>query len=797
MDNFHILYSGWEPEEQKLREALCTLGNGYFCTRGAAEESKDDEHNYPGTYLAGGYNRAKSEISGKEIENEDLVNFPNWLYLNFRPEKGDWLNLNENSVHEYEQKLDMKSGVLHRSFVIEDKQGRRSKIESRRLVSMRDMHNAALEWTLTPENWSGAIEIVSELDGSVINNGVNRYKDLERQHLEPLYTKRLKDGILLTVRTRQSGLVMAQAARTGVFEGNKQLDPEIKSTSSDKSIAQHLFLNLKEAASIKIEKVISLYTSRDKGISEPALDAAENIAAAPRFETLLQRHREEWNKLWHSADIRLFNGDNTQQLLRLHIFHILQTSSPNTLGLDVGIPARGWHGEAYRGHIFWDELFIAPFFNLRFPEITRNLLMYRFHRLEKAREAAAKEGYKGAMYPWQSGSNGREESQKIHLNPQSGNWLPDHTYLQQHVNSAIAYNIWSYHKSSGDHQFLSYYGAEMFLSIATFWASKAEFDENKGRYVLLKVVGPDEYHTSYPDSDQQGLNNNAYTNILAAWVLQKALEILTLIEKDTQETLLRRLEISQNDLDRWKEIGEKIYIPFQDGEVISQFEGYEGLKEFPWEEYREKHDNIQRLDRVLEKEGDSPNRYKASKQADVLMLFYLFTKDELKEILGKLGYPFSERLIRENINYYMERTSHGSTLSRLVFSWVLAQYDEKESWENFEKLLVSDFKDIQGGTTAEGIHLGAMAGTLDLIQRCFCGIEVHSEALWIKPRMLRPINKIEFKIKYQGHWLLLSFNQDALTITFEEGWSNSVQIGVMDKLYNFKKNEVKKIPLYQ
>ena len=182
MDNFTVRYSGWEPEEQKLREALCTLGNGYFATRGAAEGSKDDEINYPGTYLAGGYNRATSRVAEKDIENEDLVNFPNWLYLNFRFGNGDWFSLENSDVLEYEQKLDMAKGLLSRSFVVEDPEGRRTQIESRRFVSMRDMHNAALSWTLTALNWSGSIEVVSELDGAVINNGVERYRELENQH---------------------------------------------------------------------------------------------------------------------------------------------------------------------------------------------------------------------------------------------------------------------------------------------------------------------------------------------------------------------------------------------------------------------------------------------------------------------------------------------------------------------------------------------------------------------------------------------------------------------------------------
>ena len=796
MDSFNIIYKGWKADEQKLREALCTLGNGYFATRGAAEEVGCNEYNYPGTYLAGGYNRARTKIAGREVVNEDFVNFPNWLCLSFRPRGGEWLNLEKYKVHDYQQTLDMKKGLLEREFTVEDEQGRRTHLRSRRFVSMRDMHSAGLEWFLSPENWSGKIEISTALDGTVINNLVDRYRDLESRHLSPLATEQLaEDSMLLLVETRQSKIRMAQAARTRLFEGGKPLAPQRETTQREGYIEQILSFEVKEGRKYEVEKVVSLYTSRAPGISEPSVDALNSIKRAGRFETLLLRHYQAWNRLWHRSDIGTINGDKTQELLRLHIFHVLQTASLNSIGLDVGVPSRGLHGEAYRGHIFWDEMFIYPFLNLRFPEITRNLLMYRYRRLDEARFAASLAGYKGAMYPWQSGSNGREETQELHLNPKSGNWLPDDTYLQRHVNASIAYNIWNYFLATGDQQFLSFYGAEIFLSIASFWASKASFNSKKERYEILNVVGPDEFHTSYPDSQEQGLNNNAYTNVLAAWVLQKALELLEIIEKSRKRELLSELDINDKEISLWQAVSRKMYIPFIEEGIINQFEGYEKLKEFPWKEYREKYGNIQRVDRILESENDSVNNYKASKQADVLMLFYLFSEKDLKKIFQKLGYRFTDDMIRKNIDYYQKRTSHGSTLSRLVYSWILSRHDHQKSWQNFETLLVSDFQDIQGGTTPEGIHLGAMAGSLDLVQRCFAGLEVREDALWIRPQLPEPMEKINLRVKYRGHWISLSIDHEKLRISFEEGWSNKVNIGVQDSVYEFKMGEIREFSL--
>lgn len=787
---------GWEPKEQKQREAICTLGNGYFATRGAVEENSNNGVNYPGTYLAGGYNRAKTEISGKTIENEDFVNFPNWLCLTFRAGGGEWLDLSKFKVLAYRQVLKMKIGVLERSFRIEDGQGRRTHILSRRIVSMRDKHLACLTWIFTPENWSGPVEFLSALDGNVTNDNVERYRDLESHHLTPCATHQLdENSISLLVQTKQSKITMAQAASTALYFKEKRLKPVIETNQREGYVGQFFRLDVETGKKYTLEKTVAVFTSRDRAISEPLLEAEKTIRRAGRFREILLRHTEAYERLWYRADMEIVEDDKNQRLLRLHIFHVLQTVSYNIIGFDVGVPSRGLHGEAYRGHIFWDELYIFPYLNLRFPEITRTLLMYRYYRLDEARFAARKAGKRGAMYPWQSGSNGREESQVVHLNPNSGRWIPDNTYLQRHVNSAIAYNIWSYFLATDDQQFLSFFGAEMFLSIASFWASMVIYNQEKDRFEIHEVVGPDEYHTSYPGSDQSGLKNNAYTNVMAAWVMQKAIEILGLIEKSRRREILKELAIDDKDIALWTDISKKMYVPFINKKIIAQFEGYEKLKEFPWGKYRKKYKDIHRLDRILESEGDSVNNYKASKQADLLMLFYLFPKDQIHEIFRKLGYEFTEEMILKNIEYYRSRTSHGSTLSRVVFSWILLKYDKEKSWRNFKKVLVSDFEDIQGGTTPEGIHLGAMAGSLDLVQRGFLGIEAGENALWINPYILKKLKKINLKIEYRRHWISISIDDKKLKISFEEGWKNKVRIGVIDQIYEFKQGEAREFSL--
>ncbi|MFQ5932094.1 MAG: glycoside hydrolase family 65 protein, partial [Nitrospiraceae bacterium] len=584
MSQWTLQFEGFDPDQEKLREALCTLGNGYFATRGAAEEAAADAIHYPGTYLAGGYNRLKTEISGREIFNEDLVNFPNWLCLTFRPENGEWLNLLAVEILSYRQELHLNNGLLVRSVRFRDKQGREFTMTSRRLVHMGNPHLAAIETNITAENWSGRLRVKSELDGSVINAGVERYRQLNSKHLETISMGTVdRDGIFLLVQTNQSRIQVAEAARTQAFCRGLRLQPETRTYQGEEAIGQELEFDVDKGRTVKIEKIVALYTSRDRAISGSEGAARLAISRCGRFQDLLETHSRAWKFLWHRCDVELRSTSQAQVILRLHIFHLLQTISMNTVGLDVGVPARGLHGETYRGHIFWDELFMFFFYNLRIPEITRSLLLYRYRRLEEARHAAKESGYRGAMYPWQSGSDGREETQKVHLNPISGRWIDDHSHLQRHVNLALVYNIWEFFQVSRDMEFLSYYGAEMILEIARFWSSISTYNRKTQRYEIVGVMGPDEYHEMYPDAERGGLKNNAYTNIGAVWVLERAIEVLDLLKQDRRAELVEELDLRGEEIERWKEITRKMTIVFHGDGIISQFEGYDQLEEFDWD----------------------------------------------------------------------------------------------------------------------------------------------------------------------------------------------------------------------
>ena len=781
---FTLAYDSFEPEEEGLREALTSTGNGYFCTRGVAEWEDADDVHYPGTYAHGGYNRETTLMGGRPVLNEDLVNLPNWLVLKLRIEGEEPIGLGNIELLSYRHELDVRTATVMRSLHFKDRAGRETTLRSRRFVSMARMHQACIEWTITPENWSGCVEVVTAIDGRVNNGGVARYQQLEGHHLDPVSPRTFGPEIIaLKTRTRQSNIYIAEAARTLVFQDGKKVDVARELYQTGDYIQQVLAFDVTEGADTRVEKMVAFYTSLDRAISEPLGSAGRSVQRYPSFDKAFEGHAMAWDEVWRTCDLSLPGHERVQLLLRFHISHVLQVCSRHTVHHDAGVPARGLNGEAYRGHVFWDELYVYPFLNFRLPEITRELLMYRYRRLGEARGAAVEAGYRGAMFPWQSGSDGKEETQVVHLNPLSGQWEPDLSHNQRHVSAAIFYNVWHYYQTTGDVEFMQDYGAEMMLEIARFWSSIAHHNPERDRYEIHGVMGPDEFHEKYPDSAEGGLKNNAYTNVLVAWIAATALKVIRLLSEPRREALAVKLGRLEDEVGRWEDMSRKMFVPFHGDGIISQFEGYEELEELDWDAYREKYGNVQRLDRILRAEGDDPDRYQLAKQADTVMLFFLFSEDELRGLLERLGYEYSPETARRNIEYYDARTSHGSTLSLIAHAAVMADIDPEGSWERFMVALESDVGDVQGGTTKEGIHMGVMSGTLDLVQRAYLGTEIRDEILYFDPKETERLDGMSLSMQFRGVPLQLSLKDGELSVAAErDGVSRPVKVGLGDEV---------------
>ncbi len=763
-------YFKFEPGQEKLREALCTLGNGYLGTRGTFNESTASRIHYPGTYLAGVYNKSDSDVAGKTITNEDLVNCPNWLSLTFKTgQDQEWIIPSLHHIVSYYQKLDLKEASLIRNYKIKEDSGKITTVETRRIVHMVNMHLVAQEYSIIPENYDGEVIIRSGLEGNVENKGVERYDELNSSHLIAGSSGEFSnDGIYLTVNTNQSNIQIAMASHISINNnGNEVKLISTNTKKEERAIFQEFKIQVRKKERYTVEKIVSIYTSRDMESKNPLKSAIETVQKVSDFSSLLASQKEVWSNLWDMFDLETEGHIFSQKALRLHIFHLVQTASPHNAKLDVGIPARGLSGEAYRGHIFWDEIYILQLYDYRLPEVTQSTLLYRYHRLEQARKYARENGYRGAMFPWQSGSSGEEETQIIHLNPKSGKWGPDYSRNQRHISFAIAYSVWEHWKIAHDLNFLCNYGAELFLSIAQFGASLSYFDPKDQKYHTRGLMGPDEFHEKLPGSIEAGFKDNVYTNIMIVWTLQRALEMLSsILSLKLKEELLKKLKINQDELKVWTEITRKMNLIINEEGIISQFDGYFSLPELNWKAYKKKYGNIQRMDRILKAEGKSPNDYKVAKQADTLMLPYLFSLSELEDIFHQLGYRFDKEILRKNYDYYVQRTSHGSTLSKVVHCYladILGQ--SKQSWKWYCEVLNSDINDIQGGTTPEGIHTGVMGGSINIALKRYAGVDVINGIINIDPDLPKKWKRIKFKIKYKGIWYSLEIEKHKINVT--------------------------------
>jgi trehalose/maltose hydrolase-like predicted phosphorylase len=658
---------------------------------------------------------------------------------------------------------------------------------------MDNPHFGGLKYGVTPLNYTGGITFRTEIDGDIINDGIDRYRQLNQQHLKP-GQEGFENGIsFLSVQTTQSGIEIATASKTTYLLNDIPVQPEVEDHTAPAKTGLDIQIDLKENQKFTIEKVVSIYSSQDWDSKEPLQAAKKSLEKVPDFTALLDQSATEWKSIWDKIDIHIEGDRLAQKVLRMHLYHLMVSFSPHNETIDASITARGLHGEAYRGHIFWDELFILPLYTIHFPGVARSALHYRYRRLDAARKYAGEFGYSGAMFPWQSGSDGREETQVVHLNPLTGKWGPDFSSLQRHVSLAIAYNIWQYFHSTNDKQYMINEGAEMFLEICRFWASKAVLNTKTGRYSIKKVMGPDEFHEKYPGSHEGGLNDNTYTNLMVVWSIDKAFELFDLFGNDLADQLKVKLKLSDDELIKWQDIRSKMNVVIQDN-ILAQYDGYFDLEELDWNYYRETYGNIYRMDRLLKSEGKLADDYKVAKQADTLQTFYNLSEDTVSGILKELGYILSKDYLTKNLQYYLARTSHGSTLSKVVHAQLANMIDQKKlSWELYSDALTSDFADIQGGPTGEGIHAGVMAGTLLIALQSYAGLSLKGDLVKFDPHLPGHWRSISFGFTFKSIDYSCTVHKNLLEIIQNNNQSLDATIEVQGKRHILKRKEQYKI----
>ncbi len=757
-NTWQIEYNGYTGgKKERSRESLLTVANGFMGVRGALEETKASDDNYPATYVAGMYNKVATKIADKDVFNEDFVNTQVLTNITFSIDGINWFNPNDSNDFELVRTLNLRNGLMSRKMSVKFA-GYQFLVESNRFVSMNNEHIFGMNYAVTSENYTGDIYLKVENDANIVNYGVERYRDLTSLHLDHVDSQVNEMYSTLTVKTNQSNVnIVSRAKLTTPMQIEKQ-------AASQKHNETILKIAVSPTQAARVQKLVSLYTSLE---TSQDLDFACKSALidAQSFDAEFAKNEVEWQKIIQKTDIKVTGDMHSQKLIRLHNYHLIASASPKNEKLDVSITARGLHGEAYRGHIFWDEIFMLPYYDVHYPETAKKILMYRYNRLDKARDYATEYGYEGAMFPWQSGSDGSEETQVIHLNPISGEWGDDYSSYQRHVGLAIAYNVWQYVNITGDIDFFKNYGAEMMLDIAKFWLSKGQLDQTTQKFTIDKVMGPDEFHESYPGTHEGGLKNNAYTNMMVVWLFEQISELKS-HNPELYNQISQKINLTSTHEEKMNSMMHNLFLEIDENGIIAQYEGYLKLKELDWDFFKNKYGNIYRMDRLLKAEGESADDYKVAKQADTLMTFYNLDKNKIDQIINDLGYELPDNYLTKNLEYYLQRTSHGSTLSRVVHAKLAQMVDNQElSWSLFKDALGSDYMDVQGGTTAEGIHTGVMSATLVVAMSTYGGVDLREEFLNVNPALPKHWSSMEFGLTFRGVDYKFNITQNTINVT--------------------------------
>lgn len=704
----------FHPDKQLYYETIFTIGNGYLGSRASFEEKYKGDT--PGTFIHGIFNHAP------EMSVPELVNAPDWTCLNLIIDETPFrlITKSDNPFHPpeglvigYERRIHMDIGLLRRVVLFRAATGNTVRVVFDRFASLADEHLMVQRVHVTAIDGTPKVTIGSALDGNVTNQGVIHWgqmqADASADNIISLYGK-----------TNQSGYEIGMAS--------KLVSPvSLSSTVEDKFPYVTSIVQLDKDGEAIFDKYTAIYTSRDT--DTPLQSACDHLQDLPTYDEIYQAHTTEWDKYWDVADIQITGDDNAQVGVRFTTYHVLIASPRHDD--DVNIGAKTLSGFGYKGHVFWDtELFMLPPLTLTQPQIARNLLMYRYKRLDGARQKAQSEGFEGAMYPWESTDTGLETTPKWTdpLPPDNERiriWTGE---IEIHISSDIAYGVLQYWRWTGDDDFLTKYGAEIVLDTAVFWGSRVE--ERNERYEITDIIGPDEYH--------EHVDNSVFTNTMCQWHLQQALDLLDWLQQNAPQDyqrLVTQLDLTDEHLNKWRDIIKRIYIPFDEEKQIHiQFDNFFDLEYIPVEKYTPRAGGIWRYlghERALNSQ--------VIKQADVIMMMAL-----LGDAVG------SRDVMLNNWKTYYPRCDHGSSLSPAMHAWVAARLGLiEEATYMLDHAVAIDLEDNKGNVH-EGIHGAASGGLWQSITFGVCGLHLTDKEPKISPNLPVHWKEVTFNVIYRG-----------------------------------------------
>ena len=741
-ENWLIAETDFDIRHQGKCEAVFCLGNGYLGQRAAFEEK------YVGQtrdlLINGTFNRFDEQEVTELPNAADVTNLELML-------DGERFSMDSGTMTGYMRVMDLQTGELTRSLTWKSPTGMRYDLRFTRFVSLSRRYLLGQRACVTPLDGPCTLRMDSGIDGQVTNTGSQHFHEGD---------KRIFDNTILrmTQKTTQSEVTVCLHSAHQYFTDGQPAAGKLLPVIDRRAMSLRGTFEIPQGASFRIDKLTTVTTGRDPEYA--VLSAEESVRQAEDdgktrmeealtlgYDALFAESRNAWADLWEKCDIRVDSENNEDQLLlRFALYHLNIMASKRDSRM--GIPAKGLTGEGYKGHSFWDtEIFTLPYFIMTQPEAARRLVEYRYLGLNGARRKAAENGYEGAMYPWEAAWTDDGETTPLlgAADIVTGKPIPILTgLLEQHITADVAYGLWMYYRVTGDRDFMDRCGWEILLETARFWASRAEWIEPEKRYEIRDVIGPDEY--------KEHVDNNAYTNYMAANNLRLGLQALDLLERDGSPAAerLRQQFCFPGLREKYSRVLDALYLPQPDRDgIIPQFDGYFSLKHIDLAPYRNAGD-VGSI--YLDYNQDQICTFQVHKQADTVALMLL------------LSDQFPAEIRKVNYEYYEARTLHDSSLSKSTHCVMAAEMGEDETaYRFFEGCAGIDFGPNMK-TSDAGIHAAAMGGIWQCAVNGFGGARAAGEELHIDPRLPKAWHRLEFPLTWRGQELRVSVTKETVTV---------------------------------
>lgn len=702
-----LIEEGADSAREHEIESILAIANGYLGIRASIPEGSRFSH--PATFAAGLY--VKDGTLGPTF-----AVLPDWLQVEVTVEDQP-LSLEAGRTLEHRRLLDLRQGILWRDWQQQDPSGRITRLRLLQLASLADRHLVIQSVAITAENYAGKISLAT--------------------HLTPFDLRPADKAV-----AERAGTLMRVSQTEVAVASASELHGPASSTAmrqgdATRANGERWSWQISLGEGLCLDRIVTVFTSRD--VISPAKAASDHLdfVCARGFSTLVQAHVDAWRLRWEAADIQIVGDEKAQRALRFAIYHLIAAADP--VDEHVSIGARGLTGEAYRGHVFWDtEIYMLPFYVLTDPPAARSLLMYRYNTLQAARRRAKAYGYKGALYAWESADTGDDVTPQTAVAP-DGRLVAIRTgEREQHISADIAYAVWQYWRATGDDAFMVAAGAEILVETARFWASRAEFDHD-GRAHIRQVIGPDEYHELVDD--------NAYTNTIAKFNLERAADAIATLEREQNSDwrlVSRRLGLTGTERLSWQALAAALITGFDPAtKLIEQFAGFFQLEEVDVAAQRGSAIPID-----VQLGPERLRRSKAIKQADVVALSAL------------LWEQWPAAVHEANFRYYEPRTAHGSSLSPGFYALVAARLgDLAFAQAYFRQAAEIDLSDNMGNA-AGGVHMGALGALWQAAVFGAAGLRLQENGIALDPHLLPGWVEMVFPLQWRGRLLHIHIEAD-------------------------------------